>query len=143
MVVSYFHKTCKELKAPNGCFFVFSTCFSFSRNTINFYFLSVQSFDAFLNDCRSLVSIDISGLDTSTCTQFSQMFEACIALIEIIGIENLDVSNASKYSFSEMFHCCKSLKKLDLSLWDTSKADNFARMFGNCEKLETLTSSHV
>jgi surface protein len=69
------------------------------------------------------------------------MFEACIALVEIIGIENLDVSNASKYSFSEMFHCCKSLKKLDLSLWDTSRADNFARMFGNCEKLETVNIS--
>lgn len=118
---------------------MFSDCFklkSIDLSGWNTY--SVDSFDAFLNDCRSLKVVDISGLETGTCRQFSQMFEACIVLEEIIGIEDLDVSNASYYSFSEMFHYCQSLKSLDLSKWDTRKADNYARMFAYCDKLEYL-----
>lgn len=103
--------------------------------------INVVTFDAFLNDCRSLKTIDISKLETSSCEQFSQMFEACHSLEEIIGIEDMDVSNAQDYAFSETFHQCYSLKSLDLSKWDTSLADNYARMFTTCKNLEYLNIS--
>lgn len=103
--------------------------------------LSVISFDAMFNDCHSLTEIDISHLPTSTCEQFSQMFEACKNLTTIVGIEDLDVSNACDYAFSEMFHCCSSLQSLDLSKWNVSKADNMARMFAQCPKLVSLNIS--
>ena len=70
------------------------------------------------------------------------MFEACTSLEEIIGIENWDVSNASYYAFSETFHCCYNLKSLNLTTWDTSSADNMARMFAKCKSLTTLDLSN-
>ena len=121
---------------------MFADCFNLKHLDISGWdTLGVVSFDAFLNDCRSLVTIDISNLETSTCEQFSQMFEACHSLEEIIGLENVDVSNAQRYAFSEMFHQCRSLKRMDLSKWKAPLADNFARMFASCESLEYLNIS--
>jgi surface protein len=71
------------------------------------------------------------------------MFEACFNLEEIKGIETLDVSNASTYAFSEMFHCCYALKSLNLSKWNTAKADNMARMFGRCKSLTYVDLSNI
>ena len=121
---------------------MFADCFPLkSLNILNWDTTSVESFNAFLNDCRNLETIDISGLETSTCKQFSQMFESCSNLTKIIGIETMDVSNASYYAFSEMFHGCTELESLDLSKWDTSKADNMARMFAGCSGLKELDLS--
>ena len=66
------------------------------------------------------------------------MFEACKNLTTIYGIEDMDVSGASYYAFSEMFHQCNSLKYLDLSKWNTVNADNMARMFAGCSSLQML-----
>ena len=96
---------------------------------------SVISFDAMFNDCNSLTTVNLSNVPTSTCIQFSQMFEDCENLTDIIGIEEIDVSNASNYAFSEMFRGCESLTTLDLSKWDVSQADNMARMFAKCPNL--------
>lgn len=120
---------------------MFADCFSLqSIDFSNWETLSARSFDAFLNDCRSLTSIDVSGLDTATCIQFSQMFEACTNLQYIIGLDTWDVSSANDYAFSETFHCCYSLKELDLSSWHATP-DNTARMFKNCYSLETVDMS--
>ena len=122
---------------------MFSDCFKLKELDLSKWeTLSVVSFDAFLNDCRSLIVIDVSNLETSTCMQFSQMFEACVNLEKIIGIENWDVSNASHYAFSETFHCCYKLKELNLSSWKTEKADNYARMFAECRSLTELDLSN-
>jgi surface protein len=102
---------------------------------------SVKSFNALLNDCRSLTVIDVTGLDTSTCEQFSQMFESCTSLERIIGLETWDVSNASYYAFSEIFHCCYKLKELNISSW-FAKPDNTARMFKNCYMLAQIDMSY-
>ena len=121
---------------------MFADCFSLKQLDLsNWKTDRAVSFDAIFNDCKSLKSIDISNLNTSQCLQFSQMFESCESLVEIKGIENLDVSQASNYAFSEMFHNCKSLTSLDLSKWNTSNADNFARMFAKCSELKELNLS--
>lgn len=120
---------------------MFADCFSLqSINLLNWDTSSVISFDCFLNDCRSLVVVDVSGLETSTCTQFSQMFEACVNLQYIIGLNTWDVSGASNYAFSEMFHGCYSLAALDIGGWQ-ARPDNTSRMFKNCFSLTMLDMS--
>lgn len=94
------------------------------------------------NDCNSLTKVNLSNVPTSTCIQFSQMFENCENLTDIIGIEEIDVSNASNYAFSEMFSGCESLTTLDLSKWDVSQADNMARMFARCPNLTHLNCTN-
>ena len=122
---------------------MFADCYSLEYIDVSHWnSKSAWSFDAFFNDCHSLTVIDISNLNTAACIQFSQMFEACKSLTTIIGIEDLDVSQANDYAFSEMFHQCHSLTSLNLSKWNTSKADNMARMFAGCRSLSELNLSN-
>lgn len=93
----------------------------------------------------------------------ANVFNGCEGLVEIVGIENLDVSNVSSYG-KEFFKNCKSLKgtldltfwnvsnftsfqymfaytglsKIDISTWDTSKATNMDYMFQSQENLEEV-----
>ena len=103
---------------------------------------SVSNFDAMFNDCHSLTVLDVSMLDTSAGVQFSQMFEACYNLTTLIGINNWDVSNASRYAFEQMFHQCKSLKTLDISKWVASP-DDCAWMFRGCISLQSVNMSNI
>ena len=122
---------------------MFADCFGLK--TIDFSkwdTCSAESFDGFLNDCRSLISIDVSALNTKSCRQFSQMFESCVNLEQIVGIESWDVSNASYYAFTEMFHRCHKLKSLDIGSWKASP-DNTARMFKDCFNLEVIDLSGI
>lgn len=122
---------------------MFADCYSLKElNLLQWKTNSAEIFDAFLNDCHSLVEIDVSNLNTSKCIQFSQMFESCINLQNIIGINNWDVSNASYYAFSETFHNCYNLQSLDLSNWKACP-DNTARMFKNCYNLFYLDISNL
>ena len=120
---------------------MFADCFNLERIDFSKWeTMSVESFDGFLNDCHSLVHIDVSGLDTSTCKQFSQMFEKCINLEYIVGLESWDVSNASYYAFSEMFHCCYKLTEINIENW-IATPDNTARMFKDCFRLKHINLS--
>lgn len=122
---------------------MFADCYNVKHLDISKWkTLSVESFDAIFNDCHSLTTIDVSNLPTGTCRQFSQMFESCFNLVEIKGIETLDVSNADTAAFAEMFYCCYALKSLNLSKWNTTKADNLDRMFCRCKSLTELDLSN-
>lgn len=101
---------------------------------------SAKSFDGFLNDCHALKSVDVSNFQTDNCIQFSQMFEYCVNLEYIHGLENWNVSNASYYAFSETFHGCKRLKEINISSW-MAKPDNVARMFKDCHSLSYIDLS--
>lgn len=119
-----------------------------------------------------LETIDLSEWDVSNITNFNSMFYNNYALKNIIGVENIIVTNkanniaamffgcnsleyidTSKWdtsnitlSTSSTFYNCKSLKRLDVSNWDTSKIPAFAEvsygMFENCESLEELDVSN-
>lgn len=65
--------------------------------------------------------LDVSGWDTSNVLSFGQMFELMYNLKEIKGVNEFNTSNG--INFSEMFSNCQSLKELDLSNFDTRKAN--------------------
>lgn len=109
-----------------------------------------RAFNATFYSCQN-TSLDLSGWDVSKGVTFSQMFEGSGSLVEIKGLENWNTSNGG--SFSQMFLNCPSLKKLDLSSFDTRNAstnwtdewrDNTEHgsmhdMFGNLTSLEKIT----
>lgn len=68
--------------------------------------------------------IDVSKYNTSKVTVFDQMFQNADKLTKITGLENFDTS--AGLGFSEMFRYCSSLKELDLSSFDTTKAKDGA-----------------
>ena len=96
-------------------------------------------------DCSRLISVDLSGLDTSKVTEMgredtweSGMFSGCTRLA-YLDVSSLDTSNAT--SMGCMFKDCSSLTSLDLSTFDTSKVTDMSRMFFGCAKLTSLDLS--
>ena len=84
-------------------------------------------------DCSRLISVDLSGLDTSKVTEMgredtweSGMFSGCTRLA-YLDVSRLDTSNVT--SMGCMFKDCSSLTSLDLSTFDTSNVDDMNSMF--------------
>ena len=78
--------------------------------------------------CESLTNLDLSNFDASNVTNMGSMFLYCFSLVEIIGIENFNTMNVKK--MTRMFLGCASLKRLDLSKWNTSNVEDMSYMFG-------------
>ena len=100
--------------------------------------IAVSTARSMFLDCRSLESLDLSGLDTSSATGMSSMFSGCSSL------ESLDLSGfvtSSVVGMSGMFRGCSSLESLDLSGLDTSSATDMSYMFRGCSSLESLDPS--
>ena len=105
--------------------------------TINKTVIAKTASSAFY-DCKSLRSVDLSGLDTSSVTSMYRMFEGCSSLASL-DLSSFDTSNVQ--GMSSMFEGCSSLVSLDLSSFDTSKVTNMSFMFEGCLRLETLNLS--
>ncbi len=96
-------------------------------------------------DCSRLISVDLSGLDTSKVTEMgredtweSGMFSGCTRLA-YLDVSSLDTSNVT--SMGCMFEGCSSLTSLDLSTFDTSNVVDMNSMFSGCTKLTSLDLS--
>ncbi len=97
--------------------------------------------------CASMVSADLSQLDTSGVTDTSHMFYGCSSLVSL-DLSHFNTSSVT--SMSGMFSGCSSLTSLDLSSFDTSKVKNMGAMyepdrgegmFSGCSSLESLDLS--
>ena len=81
--------------------------------------------NAFHNN-KSIISLDLKGLDTSNVTNMSYMFAE--SQVKNLDVSNWDTSNVTDMSF--MFDNARQVQKLDLSNWDTSNVTNMQNMFG-------------
>ena len=86
-------------------------------------------------DCKSLRSVDLSGLDTSKVTSMYCMFQGCSSLASL-DLSSLDTSKVKDMSC--MFGNCSSLASLDLSPFDTSNVTDMSSMFRECFSLKSL-----
>jgi len=77
----------------------------------------------------------LENLDTSEATDFSYMFNGCVSLLEL-DVSGFDTSKAE--NMENMFGYCSNLKKLNLASFDTEKVTNMAFMFVDCSSLETI-----
>ena len=87
----------------------------------------------------ALRSIDFTPLETVEATYLHGVFFKDEALEEIIGLDRIDTSRVGY--MDNMFDSCASLKKLDLSCWDTSSCTNFSEIFQFCSSLEEVDVS--
>lgn len=88
--------------------------------------------------CKELVTLDLSGWDTSNINQITCLFHTCIKLTSIIGIENWNMQNVN--NSGSMFYNCAGLKELDLSKWNLNLT-NISSTFNGCEGLTKLNIS--
>ena len=106
--------------------------------------------DAMFNNCEAIETIDVSSFDTANVVEFSQVFEACYSLNNIVGLEKWVTTSGQ--DFGEMFSGCGRLKSLDLSSFDTTNAqdsyvntsngdynDRFHYFLSGCNSLEKIS----
>ena len=91
--------------------------------------------DAF-SGCVNLVTVDLTGIDTSNVTSMEKTFQQCLKLKNIIGITEFDTSKVTE--MRNMFYNCQELEVLDLSSFDTSKVNSISFLFSNCSSLRTI-----
>jgi len=95
----------------------------------------IISCEYMFNECSSIVSLDLSSLNTNDVKNMNNMFSGCSSL------QSLDFSNFgtnSAENMQNMFSGCSSLKSLDLSSFFTYDVVNMQNMFSNCTLLESL-----
>lgn len=165
-----------DLSLCENVSFMFYQCSSLKKIDINGWDVSkVKTFDHFLahsqmqeydvsnwhvtSACTNLNAIfhstketyiDVTGWDTSNVIAFNQLCDGMWNLQKIDGLETWNTSKG--VCFGEMFRSCGSLKELDLSNFDTRKANEgtpistnnsksygLQLMFDGCTNLEKLS----
>ena len=90
------------------------------------------------SECTNLVSVDLSGLDTSQVTDMGCMFAECAAL-KTVNFQGVDASNVT--SMHAMFWKCSSIKSVDLSGINAARVTDMYGLFQNCLSLESVDIS--
>ena len=98
----------------------------------------LTSMSSMFNNCRALISVDLSGFDTSNVTGMGRMFYFCTALTSL-DLSGFDTSNVT--DMNGMFYFCLDLTSLDLSSFDTSNVTDMSNMFSGCSTLISLDLS--
>ena len=88
----------------------------------------VERVQGLFDTCSSLVELDLSSWNTSKVITMHSLFKDCASLKTIKWIENFDTKNVTDMYW--VFLNCNSLKELDLSWRDTSKVTKMKQMFG-------------
>ena len=98
--------------------------------------------DGLFYNCKSLASLDLSGLNFKFVEDFSGMFKNCTSLTDIKM--PAQPANAAKYTY-DMFENCTSLTQLDLSWIQSSVLESTGgnSTFRNCPKLKTVTVGDI
>lgn len=82
-------------------------------------------------DCHNLIEADLTGLDTTACYDFAEMFSNCENLEKVDGFSELDFHNAS--TMERMFANCISLIDANLENCTIGKTINRTEdVFLNC-----------
>lgn len=91
-------------------------------------------------DCENLTTINhMENLYTNTTDDMTSMFENCTSLKKI-DLSNFETKNV--YHMDDMFMNCSSLKTIDTSKFNTAKVKDMQFMFYNCSSLQTLDVSN-
>jgi surface protein len=86
--------------------------------------------------CSQLKAVDVTHFRMGKTTRTHGMFNGCVNLTTINGIEDLDMSHVEGMGY--MFYKCQQLTSLDLSRWDISNATGMQDMFRECTALTSL-----
>ena len=101
---------------------------------------NVKYMDYMFSDCSSLVSLDLSNFNTINVEIMGYMFGDCSSLVSL-DLSNFNTSNVK--NMESMFYGCSSLVSLDLSHLDTSNVEDMKYMFSGCSSLVSLNLSNL
>jgi len=91
------------------------------------------------SNVETILSIDLSHLDSSKVTDMSRMFYGCSSL-ESINLDNFITEKVN--DMNNMFNGCSTLESISLSTFTTSLVTNMDSMFYGCQSLKYLDLSN-
>ena len=96
----------------------------------------VTNMSSMFYNCQNLTTLDLSNFDTTKVEKATSMFEWSTRLTEITFGEKCTFENAT--DLGAMFNNCQSVKKLDVSSFNTENVKSMNAMFQTCPKLEKI-----
>ena len=90
--------------------------------------------------CRSLESINLSGVDTSDVKNMEQMFCAC-DILKKVDLSNFDFTNVT--NMRGMFWSCRNLRKVVFTDLYLPNVEDMSLMFSECSHLKELDLSSL
>ncbi len=87
---------------------------------------------------RTVINLDLSGLDTSRVTNMSAMFSWC-SYLKSLNVNGWNTENVQ--SMFEIFNYCSSLSNLDVSGFQTENVTKMGSMFSRCIQLKIIDFS--
>ena len=120
---------------------LFSGCSNLSYvNLSDSDFSKVDTIERMFNSCSNLINIDgLNELNMSNVGNMGGIFSDCSKITEL-NVKDWDVSKVT--NFGAAFRRCKAITTIDLSNWDTSNAVLMSGMFTSCSKLTSIDISH-
>ncbi len=98
---------------------------------------TVDLLDSFKEN-RTVINLDLSGLDTSRVTNMSAMFSWC-SYLKSLNVNGWNTENVQ--SMFEIFNYCSSLSNLDVSGFQTENVTKMGSMFTRCIQLKIIDFS--
>ena len=110
---------------------------------INFTYLfnhaNLKDVSNLFKGCKSLVSLDMSNLDTKNVTNMEYMSYGCSSLKTI----KLNFNTENVKFMNNMFSYCFSLSSIDLSNFNTKNVNDMSGMFSFCSSLTSIDFSKI
>lgn len=89
--------------------------------------------------CKSLISLNLSSINTCNATNMSSLFCEFSSLKLIYFVSSFNANNVN--NMSSIFHNYKSLNNLNLSSFNTSKVTKMSYIFFGCSSLYEINFS--
>ena len=102
---------------------------------------NVTNMEGLFWGCKELITLDLTGFDTTKVTSMNYMFRACSKLEEIM-LDPTKFTDDSLTSVYRMFDECNALKQIDFRGFKGEKLVNAQSWFAQCKKLEYIDLSN-
>ena len=102
-------------------------------------YLPEDSSYLFIDKKGTLVTLDLSGLDSSRVTKMDETFSASNGKLRHLDLSGLDTSNVT--SMSGLCYGQSSLKEIEFGNFQTGNVTNMSGMFTSCYQLSALDLS--
>lgn len=119
---------------PNGTLFQGSNFSSFDGRMLDVS--NITNMNGLFKNCHSVTSIDVTGWNTASVTDMSNLFNTSSLLTEIKGLQGLDLSSVT--TISSMFYYCSKITSIDVAGWNTGSISNMGSLFEYCSVLTEI-----
>lgn len=115
---------------------MFSKCYKLESIIQKFNTINVIHMDNLFEDCKALISIDISNFNIQKVSMLNNFFHNCqnLKYVNLPIIKNVT-------STINMFNGCITLKSINLTYFNSQSLEKFEKMFFKCNGLEYLDIS--